>query len=177
MSVKSDVLLGPPELAARAAVDEGWFDDQRDNRLMGHGKGELGHMKAAEHLRDALANNDPSVRLLGIYSGTSPMGLFWIVYKGDNKRTAEIHATLPHKTGRDRVVHGAFVKVMDQLFSNGVYRVEVEPLRINRSMVKLLRHYGFKQEGIKRSAFWMDNNDYDTVLLRMLRREWTRKEN
>ena len=177
MSVKGDVLLGPPELAARAAVDEGWFDDENHNRLMGHGKGELGHMKAAEHLADALQSNDPSVRLMGIYCGTDPVGLFWVEYKGAAKRTAEIHATLSSKPGVRRAFHCAGIDIINRLFSNGVYRIEAEPLRINRAMVKLLRHYGFKQEGIKRSAFWMDNNDYDTVLLRMLRREWTRKEN
>ena len=177
MPVKSDVFLGPPELAAKACVDEGWYDDTDANRMMGYGKGNVGCTKAIVALADGLENTDPSLKILGIYRGTEPMGLMFVVYKGDDKRTAEIHVTFSQKVGVKRALHCAFVDTINKLFSNGVYRIEAEPHRINRPMVKTLRHYGFKQEGIKRSAFWMDNNDYDTVLLRMLRREWTRKEN
>ena len=177
MSAKRDIWIGPPEIAARGPIDEGWFEDEHLNRLMGHGKGEVGCTKAVEHLADALKLDSPYHKLLGIYCGTEPVGLFWVEYKGDSKKTAEIHLTASHKPAMRRAFVKAGTELLNRLFSNGVYRVEVEPLRINRQMIKLLRHGGFKQEGIKRSAFWMDNNDYDTVLLRMLRREWTRKEN
>jgi hypothetical protein len=147
------------------------------NRLMGFGKGEGGCVKATEGLSDALKMNDgENFRLIGVYRGSEPMGLFWVYYLGDETRTAKIHVTASNKPGMKQAFHKAGLNVINQLFENGVYRVEAEPLRINKRMVGLLRHYGFKQEGIKRSAFWMNNNDYDTVLLRMLRREWKRKE-
>lgn len=170
-------MLGAPELAARAAVDDGWLDDPSSNRLMGYGKGEIGCTKAIEDLADTLSGAKEGSKLLGIYRGAEPVGLFWVQYRGDRTRTASIHFTASHRPNIRRAFHDAGKELMDLLFSNGVYRVEAEPLRINKRIIKLLRHYGFKQEGIKRSAFWMDNNDYDTVLLRMLRREWTRKEN
>ena len=72
--------------------------------------------------------------------------------------------------------HIAGTEIIDKLFHEGVYRIEVEPLRINKRVVKLLRHYGFTQEGIKKSAFWMDGNDYDIVMMRLLKREWNRKK-
>jgi hypothetical protein len=177
MPVKREITLGPPELAAKAAVDEDWFDNETTNRLMGHGKGEIGSMKAVVHLAEAITGNNPALKLMGFYCGTEPVGLFWVEYKGDNRRTAEIHLTASDKPATRRAFYKAGIDLINLLFSNGVYRVEAEPLRINKGMIKFLRHGGFKQEGIKRSAYWMDNNDYDTVLLRMLRREWTRKEN
>ena len=176
MSDKAEVLLGPPQVAARAAVEEGWYEDSSHNRIMGYGKGEVGCTRAIEHLAEGIESVDPNLKVLGVYDGIKPMGLMWLVYKGDPKRTAEIHATFSQKPGVNRCMLEAFEKLLSNLFSNGVYRVEAEPLRINKDMIQFLRHYGFKQEGIKRSAYWMDNNDYDTVLLRMLRREWTRKE-
>lgn len=177
MSEGHSIQLGPPEAAARAAIRDGWYADDMSNRMSGFGKGLKGQAEAADALADCLETQDPNLKVLGIYSDGEPVGMFWIVYEGDRKRTAQIHVEIAPKARNWWVFKRAGSALLDLLFSNGVYRVEAEPLRINRRVVKLLRQQGFKQEGIKRSAFWMDNNDYDTVLLRMLRREWKRKEN
>ena len=177
MSAERRVQLGPAAPACVAALDEGWYKDDTCNRLLGYGKGTHGQTEAAAELGNALESNDPNLKMLGVYQDGKPVGLFWVTYEGDKKRTAQIHVTLAPDARGQWVFHHAGTELLNRLFANGVYRVEAEPLRINKRMVKLLRHYGFKQEGIKRSAFWMDNNDYDTVLLRMLRREWKRKEN
>jgi len=177
MSAEHSVQLGPPEPAARAAIKDGWYSDDQCNRLLGYGKGTHGKTEAADNMATCLSSDDPNLKMLGVYRDGAPVGLFWVVYEGDKKRTAQIHVNIAPGARGSYVFQRAGTALMNLLFSNGVYRVEAEPLRINKRMVKLLRHYGFKQEGIKRSAFWMDNNDYDTVLLRMLRREWKRKEN
>lgn len=177
MSAEHRVQLGPPEPAVLAALDEGWNTDETCNRMQGYGKGASGQWGATHDLGECLGSDDPNLKMVGIYRDDKPVGLFWVVYEGDKKRTVQLHINISPKARGQWVFEHAGRELMAKLFDNGVYRVEVEPLRINKRMVKLLRHYGFKQEGIKRSAFWMDNNDYDTVLLRMLRREWKRKEN
>ena len=177
MSEERKVQLGPAEPACVAALDEGWYKDNTCNRMLGYGKGTHGQTEAAANLGNALESKAPNLKVLGVSQDGKPVGLFWVVYGGDKKRTAQIHVNIAPGARGQWVFHHAGTELLNRLFSNGVYRVEAEPLRINKRMVKLLRHYGFKQEGIKRSAFWMDNNDYDTVLLRMLRREWKRKEN
>lgn len=169
------VQLGAPEAAARAAVDKGWFKSGNDDmRLMGFGRGQLGQYMATESLHRALKSNDPNFRALGVYLDGLPVGMFWLEYKGDRKRAVEMHCFVAPEARGKWAFHYAGVELLNELFDNGIYRVEVEPLRINKRLIKLLRHYGFKQEGIRRSAFWMDGNDYDTVMLRMLKREWAK---
>jgi len=178
---KGDILLGPPELAARAAVDEGWFLDEEDTRMFGFGRGGSGKMRATEFLRDTLlAQGGDDFEMVGIYLGTKPVGMLWVKTYPEVMRSVKIHPFIAKDQRGNGVFSEAMATAIDSAFSSGVYRIEMEPFRINKPIIGALRKMGFKQEGIKRSAYWMDNNDYDTVMLRMLRREWTKlreKEN
>jgi len=166
------VQLGPPEAVAAAAVDGEWFSDSEDMRLSGYGKGMVGRVRATQGLRDALRAQSSNFKVLGVYQDGSPVGLFWLEYKGDIRKAVEMHCFIGPTARGKWAFHVAGTGILDMLFSQGVYRVEAEPLRINKRMIQLLRHYGFKQEGVKRSSYWMDGNDYDTVLMRLLKREW-----
>jgi RimJ/RimL family protein N-acetyltransferase len=170
------ITLGAPEFAARAAVDKGWFKDGKDLRLMGYGKGLGGRVEATKHLKDAIERQDANSRVIGVYQDGLPVGFCWMEYLGDRHKTVKMHAFIAPEARGKWAFHIALVELLDKLFSEGVYRVEVEPLRINKRMIRLLRHYGFKQEGIKRSAYWMDGNDYDMVMMRLLKREWMKRK-
>jgi len=166
------VQLGPPEAVARAAVDGEWFANSDDTRMTGYGKGMVGRVKATEGLRDALARQGSHFKVLGVYQDGLPVGLFWVEYKGDVRKAVKLHCFIGPKARGKGAFYVAGAGLLDLFFSQGIYRIEAEPLRINKRMIQLLRHYGFKQEGIKRSAYWMDGNDYDTVMMRLLKREW-----
>ena len=175
MSEEHSIQLGPPEMAARAAVDQGWFHDEEDVRLMGFGRGYGGMQRATEALGDLLEPDPESdVQMFGIYEDASPVGFMWVKSYPDVHRAVQVHTFVSKDRRGNGVFTGAFSKLMDLVFASGIYRIEAEPLRVNKAVINALRSMGFKQEGIKRSSFWMDNNDYDTVLLRMLRREWKR---
>lgn len=57
-------------------------------------------------------------------------------------------------------------------FRDGVYRVEAEVLSINKPAVRVLQHFGFHRESRLTSAWSMDNNEYDLIMLRLLRKDW-----
>ena len=175
-TVDHNVELGPPEHAARAAVDNGWFSHSEDTRLTGYGKGMAGQLLATEHLMGALDQQGDNSRVVGVYQNGLPVGMFWLEYLGEKRKSVTLHCFICQEARGKWAFHVAGVELIDRLFKEGVYRIEVEPLKINKRIVKLLRHYGFKQEGIKRSAFWMDGNDYDTVMMRLLRREWKKRK-
>ena len=170
------VQLGPCEAAIRTAVDKDWFSREDDRRLTGYGKGEMGQLKATQHLLEALSVQDSEHKVVGIYQDGLPVGLFWLEYLGDQRKAVTMHCFICPESRGKWAFHLAGTELLEKLFAEGVYRVEVEPLRINKRLVKLLRHYGFKQEGIKRSSYWMDGNDYDTVMMRLLKREWKKKK-
>ena len=170
------VELGPPENAARAAVDKGWFTDGEETRLTGYGRGAAGRLLATEHLMEMLERQNGTSRVIGVYQDGIPVGLFWLEYQGEKRKSVGLHCFICKEARGKWAFHAAGVDLIDRLFKEGVYRIEVEPLKINKRIVKLLRHYGFKQEGIKRSSFWMDGNDYDTVMMRLLKREWKKRK-
>jgi len=167
-----NIALGAPEAAARTCVDERWVDDAR---LLGFGRGETGLERAAEGLLLALGAHTPNFKLLGVYGDGTPVGLIWVEYLGDVTKTAKLHILMAPKVRGKGAFQKAGRLILDTLFGGGIYRIEAEPLKINKRCIKLLRHYGFKQEAVKRSSLWMDGNDYDQVLLRLLRREYKKE--
>jgi RimJ/RimL family protein N-acetyltransferase len=163
------VQVGSPERAAQVCIEERWLEDPK---MLGFGAGMPGELVATEALMGALNMNGPLNQLLGIYDGAIPCGLVWVQYLGDAKKTATGHILISPKYRGRFIFEKSLSMLIDKLFKGGVYRIELEPLKINKRVIKLLRHYGFKQEGIKKSSFWMDDNCYDQVTLRMLRKDW-----
>ena len=139
------VQLGPPEPVAAKAAEEHWFAHEDDTRLLGFGKGRAGYLMAIESLVDGINGKHPGTRVLGVYHGGDPAGFMWITNGSDDK-TAELHAYIKPESRGKWTFHGALNEVLDKLFSNGIYRIEMGPLRINRKFIALLRtKYGFKQ--------------------------------
>ena len=85
------VTIGPPDLAMRAAVDNDWFSDGEETRLLGYGKGRTGSMLAFKDLAESLKSSDENSRVVGVYQDGIPVGLFWVQYMGDRKRSASLH--------------------------------------------------------------------------------------
>lgn len=169
----TQVQLGPPEPIAAKAAEDHWFSHEDDTRLLGFGKGRAGYLLALENLDNGVNGKLLGARMLGVYSGGEPAGFLYIEHKDPASKTAQIRPYIAPEFRGKSVFHDAFTESLDKLFSNGIYRVVMEPLKINRRLITLLRtKYGFKQEGIHRSTLWMDGNPYDTVTLRLLRREW-----
>jgi RimJ/RimL family protein N-acetyltransferase len=174
------VLLGPPEPVVAHAAKEHWFDSGDDTRLMGYGKGALGVMLALEDVAEKLQRQSKDFQMLGVYQGGKPVGLFMVESKGKRQKTAELHCYIEPGSRGKWAFHLAGLEILGKLFKSGIYRVECRPLKINKRLIRLLRkRYGFKQEGICRSSWWMDGNDFDTVALSLLRRDWKelKKEN
>ena len=166
-----NVLLGPPEPVLAKAAKEHWFAGGEDTRLMGYGKGDLGRLKALEDMADKVGSQSSEFKTVGVYQDGEPVGIFMIQMKGT--KTAELHCYIAPGARGKWAFHVAGIEILEKLFANGVYRVECKPLRINKRLISLLRRkYGFKQEGIRRSSWWMDGNDFDTVTLSLLKREW-----
>ena len=173
--------LGPIDnsLTARA-VDEGWFDNEVENRKQGFGSGDNGRLLARKGLLQILSKDkeNPATNMLGVYQADDPVGYVVLDQHREPFRTVDLFVYLvPSVRGK-----GLFQAILDSLLgplfkARDVYRVQCEVMRINKPAIKALRQWGFIQESVKKGTRWMDGNVYDTVMLRMLRPEFAEKGN
>lgn len=165
---RTEIRLGAVWPAIRAAVDDGWFDDEDTNYLLGFGHGYVGRDKARSLLEELLA--DPGA--MGIFRRATPVGLVRVVRLEPESRTARVWMFVAPEYRGKLVFPSAGREVMERLFADGIMRVEVEVLSMNRVVVKMLRKAGFTQEAIRRCAHWVGSQAYNVVHLRMLKKKW-----
>ncbi len=169
-----NVTLGKitPELVD-AVVEGGWFEDEATNRLEGFGLGLDGIENAYETFQGAVQGR---VTITGIYRRGVPVGFIaWLPRDADGKRVS-VHMHLAPEAQGYGVGSAALSRWLGVAFRDGVYRVESEVLHINKPAVRALEHIGFHREGRLTSALWMDDNPYDLILLRLLRKDWKFRE-
>ena len=154
-----------------AAVDEKWFDDHDTNRLLGFGKGVGGSVEFRKGFQDFIHGSD-NVTPMGVYYRGKPLGICGIQVVSNKHRTGKLYIFLPRHNRLYNASRSAVFALCDTFFESGGYRLEVEILRINKAAVSFFRKFGFTQETIKKSSFWMEKNVYDTVSLRLLRSDW-----
>lgn len=174
--LRKDVYLYPPDTdLLNRCVDEGWFDDDPSNWQGGYGRGLAGKVAFRADFLDSLHLPDDKVKVVGVYRGAAPCGFVTISPLSEQHKTVAIRMYL-HRAYRGLgIAPTALFKLLKSIFAAGAYRVEIELLRLNKSAIKWLKHSGFTQEGIRRGAHWMDNNVFDTVVMRMLRFEFDKQ--
>ncbi len=162
LRLRKDVLLGEPvpELAT-AALEGRWLEGEFPHR-----SGRESVEAAKQWFLEAWQGND-NYRMIGVYEGGKPVGFLVLEDRGEKTVGLElaIHGSLGTATT-------AVASLLDTLFSNGVYRVEAEPLSVARDVVTQAIHFGFWKEGRKRAAKWLDGRPYDAVLLAMIKPRW-----
>ncbi|MHC4369711.1 MAG: GNAT family N-acetyltransferase [Planctomycetota bacterium] len=156
-----------------AAIDDHWLDDESDNRQQGFGKGYDGRVVAREGFLALLerADAEENFGLIGVYLDEDPVGFVVVDMKPQHK-IADFFLCIAPKRRRRGLGTAVLEHMMDVLFDNTIYRVQVDLLKINKPGVQFLRGLGFTWESTKRSAFWMDNNVFDIAHLRMLKPHW-----
>lgn len=179
MRLRTDVVLSPVNTELRNAVaDDGWFKNEETNWVLGFGRGLIGTALFTEAFKGFIKKDGEKFSLQGIYRGDTPIGFCCITFLPGETRTAEILMFLaPEYRGKFGLAATAMTKVLHQVFSNkSVFRVQIDLLSINKKAISFLRKFGFTQEGIRKSAFWMGVNGFNIVTLRILRPEWRRLE-
>ena len=108
----------------------------------------------------------------GIYRRGVPAGfLAWTPRSFDGRRVF-VHMHLAPEAQGYGVGASAMYQWLSTAYKDGVYRVEAEVLAINKPVVRGLQHLGFHRESRLTSAWSMDNNEYDLIMLRLLRKDW-----
>lgn len=171
--LREDISIGPITTPLRqAAVNDGWFDDEEDNRMMGFGSGEVGKTAAREGFVSLLEDNVNDCFLVGVYNTGEPAGFFVIQQYSPHHKTASVHAYVSPAHRKFNVFRTAMVRLLALLFENGTYRVESDIFSYNKVGLSSLLSLGFKREGYKRASFWVDGNPMTQVLIRMLRKDF-----
>ena len=171
--LREDISIGPITTPLRqAAVDDGWFDDEEDNRMMGFGSGEVGKTAAREGFLSLLTDTVNDCFLVGVYQAGDPVGFFVVQQFSPNHKTAGVHVYVSPKHRKFNVFRTAMVRLLALLFENGTYRVESEIFSYNKGGLSSFLSLGFKREGYKRASFWVDGNPMTMVLTRMLRKDF-----
>jgi len=168
--------LGPvTEKLTRAASTEGWLDDEAENRQQGYGKGFEGREHARMGLLNLLEreNLDSDFGLIGVYLSENPVGFVGIDLITEHK-IADIYFYIAPKSRRKGLGSAVLNFILNKVFDGGMYRVQIDILRINKGGLQFLRGFGFTWESTKKSAYWMDKNVYDVAHLRLLRPDWTK---
>ncbi len=163
LRLRDDVLLGEPlpELAT-AVLDGHWLE----GREFAHHSGK-GSVEVAKQWFLEAWQGEGNQRLLGVYEDGKPVGFCVLEDRGE--KTVGLELVIRGSVG---TAPTAVARLLDTLFSNGVYRVEAEPLSVARSVVTQAIHFGFWKEGRKRAAKWLDGRPYDAVLLAMIKPRW-----
>ena len=157
--LREDISIGPITTPLRqAAVDNGWFDDEEDNRMMGFGSGEVGKTAAREGFLSLLGDSVNDCFLVGAYQAGEPVG-FFVVQQFSPSHKFNVFRT-------------AMVRLLALLVENGTYRVESEIFSFNKGGLSSFLSLGFKREGYKRASYWVDGNPMTQVLTRMLRKDF-----
>ncbi len=158
------------EVLIEAAVVDEWFQDEQANRLAGFGLGDDGRILAYTSFK--LLVTEQAVTATGVYRRGVPVGvLAWTPRSFDSRRVA-IHVHIAPGARGYGVASVALQQWLKVAFRDGVYRVEAEVLHINRPVIRGLEHFGFHREARLTAAWWMDDNLYDLIVLRLLRRDW-----
>ena len=171
--LREDISIGPITTPLRqAAVDNGWFDDEEDNRMMGFGSGEVGKTAAREGFLAMLGDSVNDCFMVGVYQAGEPAGFFVVQQFSPQHKTAGIHAYVDPNHRKFNVFRTAMIRLLALLFENGTYRVESEIFSYNKGGLSSFLSLGFKREGYKRASFWVDGNPMTQVLTRMLRKDF-----
>lgn len=166
--------LGPvTEKFGCAVSEEGWLDDETENRQQGYGKGFEGREHARLGLLNLIEREDleSDFGLIGVYLEGDPVGFVGIDLVPEHK-IADIYFYIAPKSRGKGVGTAVLNYLLNRVYDGGMYRVQIDILRINKSGLKFLRDYGFTWESTKKSAYWMDKNVYDVAHLRLLRPDW-----
>ena len=95
------------------------------------------------------------------------------VYLHEHGHTAEIGYTLHTWARRKGYATEATAAVIDFLVDvTGVHRVEAATHPDNERSIRLLKRLGFTAEGVKREAYWVEEEVSDDALFGLLAREW-----
>lgn len=70
----------------------------------------------------------------------------------------------------------ALKAVLKKLFALNLHRVDAEVFEFNEPSLKLLKALGFKEEGIRRDAYYNKDRYFDVIVLGLLEKDITREE-
>lgn len=178
MRLREDVVLAPVTPGLKNAVTkESWLHDSESNWKLGFGRGVVGVDVFVQTFREYVDNEDDNFGLLGIYYKRQPVGFaaFTVI-----DRAADLFFYIaPEYRNTFGVASTALYWCLEGIFNyNNITRVQIELLSINKEAISFLRKFGFKQEGIKKSAYWMGVNSFNIVMLAMLKHEfnWLKEE-
>ena len=156
-----------------AALEQEWLDDEIANRQQGFGKGSDGRAVARDGLLELLKREDESENfgLIGVFIDKEPAGLIAVELTKAH-RTVDLSITI-RPNDRNKGYGSALLKYfLDQFYASGIYRVQADILRINKSAMAFARTNGFTWESTKKSSYWMDDDVFDVAHMRMLRPQW-----
>ncbi len=95
------------------------------------------------------------------------------VYLHEHGHTAEIGYTLHSWARRKGYATEAAAALIEYLVDvTGVHRIEAATHPDNERSIAVLTRLGFQPEGVKREAFWVEDEVSDDALFGLLAREW-----
>lgn len=94
-------------------------------------------------------------------------------YLHGHGRTAELGYTLHTWARRQGYATEAATALIDYLIrERGVHRIEASTHPDNDRSIRVLQRLGFTREGLRREAFWVDDEVSDDALYGLLAHEW-----
>ena len=116
ISVNEKISLGPVSSAFIGAVlDNGWLDDETENRQQGFGKGYDGRVTAREALTALLdrEGSEAEFGLVGVYEEGEPAGFVAVNLLMDNRKTADLYVFVAPTKRRRGIGSAVRIRIME----------------------------------------------------------------
>ncbi len=155
-------LLPVSPLLIQTALDEGWFENERVNRVRGFGSGPEGIEMATQKFLEDSKNG-----MVGIYQDAKAIG--WLTVDetgGEGEVEIDLFTRPKHQAGAAEAVS----RIVTTLLGQGIRRISVRIPEIDHKGIAFWRkRCRFHREGKSWSALVVDGKEFDTVNFVMTR--------
>ncbi|MGG1574759.1 GNAT family N-acetyltransferase [Fictibacillus sp. NRS-1165] len=100
-----------------------------------------------------------------------PVGYVRFNWMGGTRQYGWLRFGLGAESGKG-YMQEALSGILDHLFDRETYRIDAEVYEYNKKSLKLLTALGFKKEGVRRQAYFDEDEYYDIYVLGLLRSDW-----
>jgi len=125
-----------------------------------------------QDIKHSIINDEELYNLICLNDTDRPIGYIRINWIGDNMAWLRFGLGEERKKGYAKE---ALIGFINQLFNEGLHRIDAEVYDYNLDSLNLLTQLGFIKEGVKREAHISEKKYSDVNVMGLLKRDWVCK--
>lgn len=130
---------------------------------------EINEETQLQDIKYSLNNEDDLYSLICLNDSDKPIGYIRITWIGDKMAWLRFGLGEERKKGYAKE---ALIGFINQLFKDGLHRIDAEVYDYNLDSFNLLKQLGFLKEGIKREGHISEGKYSDVYVMGLLKKDW-----